>query len=79
MAWASDEANVGSVDIHTTSAGNQLMDRLMLEDIAAAPDLTPRARRLGPMGGAGSGVQPDADAVDRAARLDQTDQRYHHA
>ena len=47
--------------------GNQIMHQLLTEDLIAAPDLTPRDGRLGPLAGPGLGFTLDFDAVQRAA------------
>ncbi len=49
------------------SEGNQIMHQLLVEDLVAAPDLTPRQGRLGLVDAPGFGVELDADAIARAA------------
>jgi muconate cycloisomerase len=59
--------------------GNQIMHQLIVEDLIASPDLTPRAGKLGLIDAPGLGVELDQDAVERAADLYRRDARYHHA
>ncbi len=47
--------------------GNQIMHQLLVEDIVAAPDLTPREGKIGLTDAPGLGVELDRDAVERAA------------
>ncbi len=47
--------------------GNQIMHQLLVEDLVASPDLTPRQGRLGLFHTPGLGVELDRDAVARAA------------
>ena len=49
--------------------GNQIMHQLLEEDLVAAPDITPRKGKLGPISGPGLGFELDHDAVGRAAEL----------
>lgn len=55
--------------------GNQIMHQLLAEDLIAAPDLTPRDGRLGPLAGPGLGFTLDPDAVQRAAERYRTHER----
>jgi L-alanine-DL-glutamate epimerase-like enolase superfamily enzyme len=59
--------------------GNQIMHQLLVEDILAAPDITPRNGKLGLMERPGLGFELDWDAVNRAAELYRQDSYYHHA
>jgi len=59
--------------------GNQIMHQLIVEDILAAPDITPRDGKLGPIDGPGLGFKLDRDAVGRAAEFYRKDGYYHHA
>jgi muconate cycloisomerase len=47
--------------------GNQIMHQLLVEDIVTAPDLTPKAGKIGLIEAPGLGVELDRDAVARAA------------
>jgi len=59
--------------------GNQIMHQLLVEDLIAAPDLTPVEGKLGLLDTPGLGVELDRDAVRRAAELYERDERYHHS
>ncbi len=59
--------------------GNQIMHQLLAQDLVCAPDLAPRAGKLGPIDRPGLGLTLDRDAVGRAAERYQKDERYHHA
>jgi muconate cycloisomerase len=59
--------------------GNQIMHQLLAEDLVVAPDLTPRAGKLGLPDQPGLGLVLNRDAVERAADLYQRDEAYHHA
>ena len=59
--------------------GNQIMHQLLVEDLIAAPDLTPDQGKLGLLERPGLGVELDRDAVRRAAELYERDERYHHS
>jgi len=59
--------------------GNQIMHQLLVEDILAAPDITLRNGKLGPIQGPGLGFELDRDAVNRAVELYRQDSYYHHA
>jgi L-alanine-DL-glutamate epimerase-like enolase superfamily enzyme len=43
------------------------MHQLLVEDIVAAPDLTPKEGKIGLIEAPGLGVELDRDAVERAA------------
>ena len=60
-------ANQAAATIPNLDDGNQIMPQLLVEDIVAAPDLTPVAGRLPVFGGPGLGFELDRDAVARAA------------
>ena len=49
--------------------GNQMMHQLLVEDLVAAPDLTPVAGKIGLLDRPGLGLELDRDAVARAAEL----------
>ena len=49
--------------------GNQMMHQLLVEDLVAAPDLTPVAGKVGLLDKPGLGIELDRDAVARAAEL----------
>ena len=49
--------------------GNQMMHQLLVEDLIAAPDLTPVAGKIGIIDRPGLGIELDRDAVARAAEL----------
>jgi len=49
--------------------GNQIMHQLLVEDLVAAPDLTPVAGKIGLLDKPGLGIELDRDAVARAAEL----------
>jgi muconate cycloisomerase len=59
--------------------GNQIMHQLLVEDLIAAPDLTPVQGKLGLFDAPGLGIELDRDAVARAAELYRRDERYHHS
>ena len=59
--------------------GNQIMHQLLVEDLIAAPDLTPVQGKLGLFDAPGLGIELDRDAVARAAELYRCDERYHHS
>jgi len=59
--------------------GNQIMHQLLEQDVLAAPDITPRNGKLGPIDTPGLGFEVDWDAVNRAAELYRQDDHYHHA
>jgi L-alanine-DL-glutamate epimerase-like enolase superfamily enzyme len=61
------------------TAGNQIMHQLLVEDLIAAPDLTPVRGRVGLLEKPGLGIELDRDAVRRAAELYEKDERYHHS
>jgi muconate cycloisomerase len=46
--------------------GNQIMHQLLVEDVIAAPDITPREGRIGLLERPGLGFELDRDAVERA-------------
>jgi muconate cycloisomerase len=54
------------------SDGNQIMHQLLVEDLVAAPDLTPQEGKLGLIESPGLGVELDRDAVARAAEAYDT-------
>ena len=58
--------------------GNQIMHQLIAEDLIAAPDLTPRAGKLGLVERPGLGFELNREAVNRAAELYRRDEHYHH-
>ena len=60
-------ANQIAATLPNLDDGNQIMWQLLSEDIVATPDLTPRAGRLGIIGGPGLGFDLDRDALARAA------------
>jgi muconate cycloisomerase len=53
--------------------GNQIMHQLLVEDILAMPDITPRRGKLGPIEGPGLGFELNYDAVNRAAERHRQD------
>jgi L-alanine-DL-glutamate epimerase-like enolase superfamily enzyme len=55
------------------------MHQLLVEDLIAAPDLTPVRGKLGLLDRPGLSVELDRDAVRRAAELYECDERYHHS
>jgi muconate cycloisomerase len=59
--------------------GNQIMHQLLVEDLVAAPDLTPVSGRIGTLEAPGLGIELDRDAVARAAERYARDERYHHS
>ena len=59
-------ANQAAATIPNLDDGNQIMPQLLVEDIVAAPDLTPVAGRLPVFDGPGLGFELDRDAVARA-------------
>ena len=59
--------------------GNQIMHQLLVEDVLAAPDITPRAGKLGLIERPGLGFDLDWEAVERAAELYRRDEHYHHS
>jgi muconate cycloisomerase len=46
--------------------GNQIMHQLLIEDVIAAPDITPRMGKIGLIGRPGLGFELDTDALERA-------------
>jgi muconate cycloisomerase len=48
--------------------GNQIMHQLIVEDILAAPDITPRAGKIGLIDRPGLGFELDREAVERASK-----------
>jgi muconate cycloisomerase len=59
--------------------GNQIMHQLLVEDLVTAPELTPIQGKIGLLENPGLGIELDRAAVDRAARLYERDERYHHS
>ena len=59
--------------------GNQIMHQLIIEDIIAAPDITPRQGKIGLLERPGLGFELDWDAVGRAAERYRTDENTHHS
>ena len=59
--------------------GNQIMHQLLVEDLIAAPDLTPVQGKLGLFDAPGLGIELDRDAVARATEQYRRDERYHHS
>ena len=53
--------------------GNQIMHQLLVEDLVAAPDLTPRNGMLGVLDCSGIGAELNRDAVARAAECYRRD------
>jgi muconate cycloisomerase len=59
--------------------GNQIMHQLLVEDLLAAPDITPVRGKLGPIDLPGLGFELNWDAVQRAIDRYHSDASYQHA
>lgn len=61
--------------------GNQIMHQLLVEDLLAAPDITPAQGKLSATVASrpGLGFELNWDAVERATRLYHIDERYRHS
>jgi L-alanine-DL-glutamate epimerase-like enolase superfamily enzyme len=59
--------------------GNQIMHQLLVRDLVAAPDITPRRGKLGLYERPGLGFEIDWDAVESAEELYRRDEHYHHS
>jgi len=58
--------------------GNQIMHQLLVEDVLAAPDLTPLNGKLGLIDQPGLGFELNWDAIEQAVDLYHSDSCYHH-
>ena len=61
------------------SDGNQIMHQLLVEDLLAAPDITPVNGKLGLFDRPGLGFDLNWDAVGWAEECYQQDEHYHHS
>jgi L-alanine-DL-glutamate epimerase-like enolase superfamily enzyme len=69
-----------ALTIPNLTDGNQIMHQLLVEDILAAPDLTPQQGRLGiPGERPGLGFDLDWAAVERCEERYRNDPHYHHS
>ncbi len=70
-----------ALTLPNVSDGNQIMHQLLVEDVIAAPDITPVNGKLSAAVAfrPGLGFELDWDAVERAAELYRRDERYWHS
>ncbi len=57
--------------------GNQIMHQLLVEDVLAAPEITPRCGKLGVIDRPGLGFDLNWEAVERAVERYHRDEHYH--